>query len=153
MAEASRRAVRIRSQLEVQLAELERRLEGVLRAIWNGPWSNALHERLTEHETRRTTPRHQPGTTAELAPTVLLHPNAAEIYRAKVADLEASLNTPEIKAEASDAHRALIDKVVLTPDADAPDRPRAELHGDLAEILSLGEAVEGIHPARTALCG
>jgi hypothetical protein len=39
----------------------------------------------------------------------------------KVADLEASLNAPEIRAEASDALRALIEPVVLTPDADAPD--------------------------------
>ena len=77
---------------------------------------------------------------SESAPTVTLHPNAAEIYRAKVATLEASLNAPEIKAEASDALRALIDRVVLTPDTNAPDRLRAELHGDLAEILRLGEA-------------
>ncbi len=79
---------------------------------------------------------------SEPAPKVRLHPNAAGLYRAKVAALEASLNAPEIKAEASDALRALIDKVVLTPDPDAPDRLRAELHGDLAEILWLGEAID-----------
>jgi site-specific DNA recombinase len=36
--------------------------------------------------------------------------------------------------------RSLIYRVVLTPDADAPDELRAELHGDLAEIVQLGEA-------------
>ena len=70
---------------------------------------------------------------------IRLHPNAADIYRAKVADLEASLNAPEIRAAASDALRALIERVVLTPDADAPDGLRVELYGDLAEILRLGE--------------
>jgi hypothetical protein len=47
MAELSRQTVGIRIQLETQLADVERRLEGVLRAIENGPWSNALHERLS----------------------------------------------------------------------------------------------------------
>ena len=64
-----------------------------------------------------------------------LHPNAAEIYRAKVADLEASLNAPEIQQEASEALRSMISKVVLTPDGSAPDGLAAELHGDLATIL------------------
>jgi hypothetical protein len=53
---------------------------------------------------------------------------------------------------ASDALRALIDKVVLTPDLGAPDRLRAELHGDLAEILALGEAVEA-RPKHRAVGG
>ena len=61
------------------------------------------------------------------------------IYRGKVVDLQASLNAPEIRAAASDALRALIERVVLTPDADAPDGLRVELYGDLAEILRLGE--------------
>jgi site-specific DNA recombinase len=63
-----------------------------------------------------------------------------------VANLEASLNAPEIRAEASDALRALIERVVLTPDLDAPDGLRAELYGDLAEILRLGET--GLDPSR-----
>jgi hypothetical protein len=142
MAEADRQAAGARSQLDAQFAEVERRLEGVLRAIENGAWSDALHQRLGELEARRASLRREGESVSEPAPKVRLHPNAAGLYRAKVAALEASLNAPEIKAEASDALRALIDKVVLTPDPDAPDRLRAELHGDLAEILWLGEAVD-----------
>jgi site-specific DNA recombinase len=104
MAEADRHAAGMRSQLEAQLADVDRRLQGVLRAIENGAWSDALRERLAELETRRTALRHQLETANEPAPIIRLHPNAAEIYRAKVANLEASLNTPEIKAEASDGH-------------------------------------------------
>ena len=48
-----------------------------------------------------------------------LHPNAAELYRVKVADLEAALNTPGTEPEAAEALRLLIDRVVLLPDADA----------------------------------
>jgi hypothetical protein len=47
--------------------------------------------------------------------------NAAEIYRRKVADLELALNDDSIKAEAGEILRSLIDRVVLTPAADAPD--------------------------------
>jgi site-specific DNA recombinase len=61
------------------------------------------------------------------APVIRLRPNAADTYRAKVADLEASLHAPEIRAEASYALRVLIECVVLTLDADAPDGLRAEL--------------------------
>ena len=59
-----------------------------------------------------------------------------------------SLNYPWTKAEASDALCALIDRDLLTPDPDAPDWLRAELHGDMAEILWLGAAVD----ARTDDC-
>jgi site-specific DNA recombinase len=42
--------------------------------------------------------------------------------------------------EASEILRSLIDKVVLTPETGAPNWLKAELHGDLAAILSLCEA-------------
>jgi site-specific DNA recombinase len=74
---------------------------------------------------------------AQAAPPARLRPNTAEIYKAKVADLAASLNAPEIRAEASDAVRSVIDRVVLTPDAMAPDGLAAALYGDLAMILTL----------------
>ena len=112
----------------------------MLRAIEDEAWSEALRKRLNELETRKEALQKQREDLGGPAPEIRLHPNAADIYRAKVADLEASLNAPEIRAEASDALRALIDRVVLTPNADAPDGLRAELYGDLAEILRLGEA-------------
>ena len=45
----------------------------------------------------------------------------AEIYRLKVVELEVSLNDDSIKAEAGEILRSLIDRVVLTPAADAPN--------------------------------
>ncbi len=69
--------------------------------------------------------------------------DAATVYRDKVADLEASLNAPAIRTEAAEALRSLIERVVLTPDADAPDGLQAELHGALATILTLASAVDG----------
>jgi hypothetical protein len=88
-------------------------LEGVSRAIENGAWNDASRERLSELESLRAAPRCQLETTTEPAPTIRLYPNAAEIYRAKAANLEASLNAQEIKAEVSAAPRALIDRARL----------------------------------------
>ncbi|EME71112.1 Resolvase domain-containing protein [Paramagnetospirillum caucaseum] len=69
---------------------------------------------------------------------IAMMPNLAEVYARKVADLADALNAPEIKAEATEMIRQLIDKVVMIPDADAPNGMRMELHGALAEILALG---------------
>ena len=66
----------------------------------------------------------------------------AEVYRLKVAELEVALNDDSIKAEAGDILRSLIDRVVLTPVANAPDGIDAQLHGDLAGILALSNNAE-----------
>ena len=65
-----------------------------------------------------------------------------------MAELEHALNEPELRTEAAEILRALIERVVLTPDETAPDRLRAELRGDLAMIL---QAAAGAEPA--ACCG
>ena len=70
----------------------------------------------------------------------MIHPNMAEVYRLKVAELEVALNDDSIKAEAGDVLRTLIDRLVLTPAANAPDGIDAQLHGDLAAILALTNA-------------
>ena len=136
-------------RFDAQLAAIERRLQGVLRAIEDGAWSETLRHRLNELETSKAGLQQQRDDESKPTPAIRLHPNAANIYRAKVADLEASLNAPEIRVEASEALRALIERVVLTPDTDEPDGLRAELYGDLAEILRLGETGRAL-PGRRA---
>ena len=61
---------------------------------------------------------------AEAPSVVRLHPNAAEVYRRKVAELGLALNDDSIKAEAAEILRSLIERVVLIPAADAPDGNR-----------------------------
>jgi hypothetical protein len=82
---------------------------------------------------------------------------AADIYQRKVTDLEASLAKPEICLEAGEARAALIDKIVLTPADDQPDRMAIELHGDLAAILSAAGTASGTtkggHPSPSARNG
>jgi site-specific DNA recombinase len=51
--------------------------------------------------------------------------------------LQAALSDAAIRAEAAESLGSLIEKVVLTPDDAALDGLAAELHGDLAMILTL----------------
>ena len=131
-----RDATQQRASLERQLADTERSLAGILRAIEGGAWNDSLRARLDELEARKKALAADLAAQDAPAPTVALHPKAAEAYREQVADLEDALNDPELRMEASDALRALIEKVVLTPDPDALDGLAAELHGDLAMILA-----------------
>jgi site-specific DNA recombinase len=112
-AEAQRQAALLQSRVDGQLTDIECRLEGVLRAIENGAWSETLRQRLRELETRNATLLLRREEVSKATTAIRLHPNAADIYRSKVADLEASLNAPDIRAEASDALRALVERVVL----------------------------------------
>jgi len=137
LAAAEREAVQERQQAEAELADTERRLRGILSAIESGAWNETLRARLDELEKRKADLTATIGRSVQAAPPAHLHPAAAEIYQAQVAELEAALNDPEIRTEASEALRGLIARVVLTPDEGAPDGLRAELYGDLAEILAL----------------
>ena len=69
---------------------------------------------------------------AEPPSVVQLHPNAAEIYRRKVAELERALNDEAIKANAAEILRSLIDRVVLTPRRTLRMALDAQLYSDLA---------------------
>jgi len=136
---AVRTAAQRRGELQRELESVERKMSGVMKAIEDGMYSPALKERMRELEARKgelAAGLAQPSQ----APAVALHPNLSEIYRRKVAELEAALNDDSIKSEASEILRSLIDKVVLTPAPDAPNNLHAELHGDLASILSLCES-------------
>jgi site-specific DNA recombinase len=132
-----------KARLQFQMAEVQRKLEGVLSAIENGAWNVSLKQRLDALETEKQQLHDQFAATTEPDTNVRLHPNAASLYAEQVANLQASLNDEEIRAEAADILGKLIEKVVLTPDAGAPDGLAAALHGDLAAILHLATAADG----------
>ena len=78
------------------------------------------------------------ATPREVAP--LIHPNLAELYRRKVADLAEAVHAPASRDEAFELIRSLIDRIVLTPDN---DELKIDLQGDLAGILRLCEEGKG----------
>ena len=70
-------------------------------------------------------------------PKVYLAPNMAEIYRQRVSELQQMLAAGSEHADALQAIRGLIDKVVLTPVEGAL---RIDLHGEAAAILQFAAA-------------
>ncbi len=93
----------------------------------------SMKERLEALEARRDELDRVLAASPRQAP-VHLHPRLGEIHRDKVANLQASLNVEGIQTEAAEILSGLIDRIVLSP---TENDIRAELHGDLAEILAL----------------
>jgi site-specific DNA recombinase len=60
-------------------------------------------------------------------------------YRQQVTGLIDALNEPDRRAEASELIRALVDRIVFSPEEGSPKRATLDLHGDLAGILALVE--------------
>ena len=65
---------------------------------------------------------------------LLLHPGLAKVYALKVSKLHEALDDPTYRAEASDALRGLVHRIVVTPNA-GDTGSTAMLEGDLAELL------------------
>lgn len=74
-----REAAGTEARAKDQFSAVNRKLGGVLRAIENGAWNDSLKRRLEE----------QLNAAAKLDTSVRLHPNAAALYAAKVAELQA----------------------------------------------------------------
>jgi site-specific DNA recombinase len=137
-------------QLKRQAEAVERKIAGILVAIEDGMYTPALKERMRALETRKA--EIAAGMASTEPPSVIrLHPNAAEIYRRKVAELELALNDDSIKAEAAEILRALIDRVVLIPTEGAPDGIDAQLYGELATVLALSDPDKQKLPAAGAV--
>jgi DNA invertase Pin-like site-specific DNA recombinase len=133
-------------QLKREAEAIERKIASIVTAIEDGMYTPALKDRMKALEARKA--EIEATLASARAPSVVrLHPNAAEIYRRKVAELELALNDNSIKAEAGEILRSLIDKVVLTPAADALDGIDAQLHGDLAAVLALSDPEKQKLPA------
>jgi len=93
-------------------------------------------QRLTELEARRA--QLEEGMAAAAAPPIRLHPNLALLYRKKVERLHEALNQPEIRDEAIEVLRSLLERVVIAPVEGGFD---IEIIGEIAQMIevSMGE--------------
>jgi site-specific DNA recombinase len=83
------------------------------------------------------------------APLPRLHPKLAELYRERVERLHEELNQPELRAEAAQFLRALIEEVRLIPE---DGQLSIELVGDLAALLNLAaDSKKPVTPGRDGL--
>ena len=95
------------------LAEVARRHNGLIDAISDGLRTPGLQERLEQLEHRKTELACAIDEAPPTAPQ--LHPNLAELYRRKVAELQRADQDPSLRDEALTILRSLIDQVVITP--------------------------------------
>ena len=132
------------------LAEIERKLAAIVRAIEDGAYTPTLKARLAalEQEKAQAEARIRAGKPAQV---LRLHTNLPELYRNKIGRLAEALNTPESVTESAEIMRGLIDRIVLTP---VDGELRAELHGDLAVLARFAQEEEcrsGGNPARLSV--
>lgn len=147
-----------RALLERDLAEARRRADRIAEQLIEGGANATLRAKLEEAEAQIAA---HAGEFAKMAEPqiVAMHPNAADLYRARIADLEAALAAPEANPATREAIRALIGAVELQPEAGQADGWAVTVHGDLAALLALatekapGVSTEGPVPIceRTAV--
>ena len=127
-----------------ELAEVRRRIDGLLRAIEEGLYEPSMKSRM------RVLKRRREALEAELAsatqPRPRLHPGLAAIYRQKVAGLQAALATGG-GLDVQEALRALVEAIVLVPE---DGKLAVEVRGDLAAILALGQNADARREGRAS---
>ena len=123
------------SHRDRQLANVQRRIAGIVEAIERGIITPTTKQRLEELEAEKARLEALPVEAALPA----IHPNLARLYRDKVARLEEELADPEIAAEARSVLRSLIKTIKVTPGARRGE-VALELHGELAAIVAAGQA-------------
>lgn len=134
------------SAAKAELARLARQREKFIQAIKDGVPGSEVKDDLARIRVRREELEALLSGTKE--EPVLLHPGMAGHYRAQVASLVEILNHEDNKAEAAEILRSLVEKIVLTPNAEG--KLDVDLHGDLAGILTLSTKKKGRPESRTA---
>jgi DNA invertase Pin-like site-specific DNA recombinase len=115
------------------LASLTAKIEGLYDAIAEGFRSPGLLAKLEGLEAQKLTL--EQALAAPPPPPVRLHPNLAELYGAKVAQLRESLADPSIRDEALGLLRGLITRVVVDKDQSGWN---IDIQGQTAALVALG---------------
>ena len=116
------------------LEKIERGIKGIMAAIEDGMYQPAMKARMGELESQKAEIEARLDEAPADVPDV--HPNIAELYRAKVICLAETLTEPESDGEAREDIRALVGEVVLTP-GEKRGQIDAMLRGELMAILDL----------------
>ena len=120
---------------EQELGRVEAQIAKLIQALKDGVPASLVKDELIALEAKRADLRGRLERATE--PPPLLHPNMADLYRQKVAQLAEALAHEESRVGAAEALRGLIDGITLTPDG---GELRIELQGNLAAMLRAAEA-------------
>ena len=115
-----------------EIAKIDREIGRLVQAIKDGIQASSVGDELEKLEAHKG--RLESAVQRDPEPTPRLHPNLAELYRQKVANLREALNQRETRSEAALLIRELVQEIRLHPIDGAL---QIELVGDLARILSL----------------
>ena len=124
-----------KNRLDRDLAEVERKVAGIMSAIEDGLYEPGMKPRLAAIKEEKNRLLAQAADIPDLEVNVLTHPRLAEVYRRKVAILESLLEGTDHRP-AVELIRSMIEGVILTPNADRTALD-ATLVGDLATILNI----------------
>ena len=127
-----------RSARRRELAEVSRRLEGLIEAIADGLRTPGLKAKLEELEQRKAELESDAATTPPATPH--LHPNLAELYRRKVEDLQTALSDAAVRTEATEILRGLIEAINVRP---LEEGFEIELVGDIANMVRIASEGRG----------
>jgi site-specific DNA recombinase len=117
-----------------EIDEVSRKLNGLIDAIAEGLRTVGLKEKLESLEARKAEIERELAAAPAVAPR--LHPNLAEVYRKKVANLAAALADRTTHSEALEILRGLVERVTVTPIEDGAFE--IELVGEIARMVTLG---------------
>jgi hypothetical protein len=135
--ERHRAAAKVRCLAQARsLAEIERKIGSMIKAIEDGMYHAAMKQRMAQLEADRGALIAGAVTIEAPKVEVLVHPNLPELYRRKVSELERLLEAGAERDEARDLIRCMIDRVVLTPRETASGLD-ATLYGELGAILAI----------------
>jgi site-specific DNA recombinase len=126
--------------------EVARKVDGLINAIVDGLRTAGLKSKLEELEHRKRDL--QAVVETATPPLPRLHPNLAELYRQKVANLQEALSAPDTHAEALEILRGLIERVVLHRTESGLE---IELIGEIAAMIDLGAQNKTAGPKGSAV--
>ena len=128
-----------RAEAERDLAKVTKEIDNLINAIAQGMFHASMKARMETLEADKARLSAHLTDLPEPEP-VTLHPGIADIYANTISDLATALNADDTREEAADILRGLIEKIVLMPDATAPNGHTLELYGELGAILTLCDA-------------
>jgi DNA invertase Pin-like site-specific DNA recombinase len=138
----AREYARDRSWLDRQLCEVKRKIARIIEMVEAGANPNEMAPRLNDLSIQKQELKARLSH-ARSAKIVELHPQAADRYRQKVADIHAALTKGDQAAnEAVTLVRELIDRIVVHPSAPG-SRMRIELTGNIAGLMREPSANRG----------
>jgi site-specific DNA recombinase len=129
----------------VELVKVQKEIHGIIEAIKAGMFQPSMKEAMDALEARKAELNTLLSESPADIPDML--PSAARVYAKRVVRLTEALNTPEDRAEAAEALRCLIEKIVLRP-GNGRGELEATLFGDLGNILAWTERQAAEKPTK-----